>query len=117
MKQNNEQRASKRVPLALKVDWRSEGTFLFENATNISEHGIFIETPSPMKIGTVLDLEFSLPDSKAKIKTTGEVAWINPVRSKTQENLNPGMGIRFLNLSEVDRETILTLVKKIAVLD
>jgi uncharacterized protein (TIGR02266 family) len=104
------------VPIKLKVDWKSEGNFLFENATNISEHGIFIETNDPMPPGTMIDLQFALPDAKQKIEVLGEVAWTNPVRPQKNANLNPGMGIRFVNLKEIDKETILSLVKRIAVL-
>jgi len=116
MKKKSEQRTSTRVPVKLQVDWKSEGHFLFENASNISEHGIFIETLHPMKIGTRLELQFSVPHVSRKIEVLGEVTWINPHRKDDDENLNPGMGVRFLNLSELDRETILSLIKRVAVL-
>lgn len=111
-----DQRGSKRVPIKLKVDWKAEGNFLFENATNISEHGIFIETREPMEAGTMLDLQFKLPDSTKAIEVLGEVIWTNPVRPGKEPNHNPGMGIRFVNLKEIDKETILSLIKRIAVL-
>jgi type IV pilus assembly protein PilZ len=111
-----EKRRAQRVPLSLKVDWRSEGNFLFENATNISEHGIFIETKKLMDPGTRINLEFTLPDSAQKMEILGEVIWTNPVRPESDQNHNPGMGIRFLNLRDIDRETILSLVKRLAVL-
>ncbi len=96
----------------MRVDWKCEGHFLFENATNISEHGIFVEINKPLPPGTLLNLEFSLPDSKEKIKAMGEVIWVNSLKGDS----NPGMGVRFVNLNDIDRETILTLIKKIAVL-
>lgn len=111
-----EQRSSRRVPLKLKVDWKAEGTFLYENATNISEHGIFVETNEPLAPGTMIDLQFTLPEANAKIEVLGEVAWANPLRPAKKDNLNPGMGIRFVNLKELDKETILSLIKRIAVL-
>ncbi len=113
---NSEKRSSRRIPLTLKVDWKAEGTFLYENATNISEHGIFVETNEPMEPGTMIDLQFTLPDSKQKIQVLGEVAWANPLRPAKKDNYNPGMGIRFVNLKELDKETILSLIKRIAVL-
>ena len=109
-------RASPRVPVNFKVDWQCESNFLFENATNISEHGIFIEAHDPMEAGTMINLVFTLPDDSRKIEVLGEVVWTNPVRPGKEENYNPGMGIRFVNLKEIDRETILSLIKRLAVL-
>ncbi len=114
--ENKDKRTSTRVPVKMKVDWKSEGNFLFENATNISEHGIFVESDDPMKAGTMLNLQFSLPDvPKKKIDVLGEVIWTNPVRRDRSAVHNPGMGIRFVDLKDIDRETILSLIKRIAV--
>lgn len=112
----SEKRSGARVPVKFKVDWKSEGTFLFENATNISEQGIFIETREPMPTGTSIGLQFTLPDTTKRIEVMGKVAWVNPVRAQADANYNPGMGIRFENLTEIDKETILSLIKRIAVL-
>lgn len=106
-----DKRATKRVPVKLKVDWKSESTFLFENATNISEQGIFIKTDQLLKKGTILNLQFAIPDSKQKVQAEGKVVWINKGEG------SKGMGIQFTKLSDVDRETILALVKRIAVLE
>ena len=111
-----EKRLTQRVPVKLKVDWKAEGTFLYENATNISEHGIFVETNDPMDPGTMIDLQFTLPESNKQIAVLGEVTWANPLRPRKEANYNPGMGIRFVNLKEIDKETILSLIKRIAVL-
>jgi type IV pilus assembly protein PilZ len=113
---SKEKRSSRRVPFKFKVDWKSEGTFLYENATNISEHGIFIETDKPMDPGTTIELQFTSPETQKKIEVLGEVAWVNPLRPAKKDNYNPGMGIRFVNLKEIDKETILSLIKRIAVL-
>ncbi len=115
-KDSSEKRGAQRVPVKLKVDWKSEGNFLFEHATNISEQGIFIETENPMQPGTAIDLQFQLPEASKKIEVRGEVTWVNPIRPPGSENYNPGMGIRFTNLNEGDKDTILSLVKRIAVL-
>jgi uncharacterized protein (TIGR02266 family) len=112
----NERRTTKRAALKLKVDCEYEGNFLFENATNISEHGIFIETDEPHQPGTAINLQFEIPEIKKKINVKGEVIWINPARPGADKNYNPGMGIKFLNLKENDRDKILNLVKRIAVL-
>jgi len=115
-KSGSEKRNKRRVPVKLKVDYRAKENFLFENATNISEHGIFIATDEPLSPGTMIDLQFTLVEPKYKIQALGEVIWTNPKRPNPKENHNPGMGIRFVNLSEIDKETILSLIKRVAVL-
>ena len=113
---SSDKRTSKRVTTKLKVDYKSEGHFLFENATNISEHGVFIHTDKPMKPGTMIELQFTLPETKSKLKVVGKVMWVNRVRKQEEKNHNPGMGIRFENLNEIDRETLLNAIKRVAVL-
>lgn len=108
-----EQRAAERVKVDIQVDCHNEGNFLFASIRNLSEMGIFVETRTPVPTGTELTLEFVLPVSGAKILATGVVVWTNAYR-EGEENLNPGMGIRFTNLSESDRQKICDLIRKIA---
>jgi len=116
MKRGSEKRITKRVAVELKVDCKYEGNFLFENATNISENGIFIETKEPKQPGTMVNLQFELPESQKKIEVLGKVIWVNPYRAGSGKDYNPGMGIRFEDLKENDKDKILSLVKRIAVL-
>ena len=116
MKRGKDNRVTKRIPVRLQVDCHYEGNFLFENATNISEHGIFIETREPKLPGTMISLQFNLPEEDKKIEVLGEVLWVNPYRAGSGKDYNPGMGIKFVNLKEVDRDKILSMVKRIAVL-
>ena len=111
----SERREHARVPVDIRVDYESEDTFLFASITNISEMGIFIETKTPLPKGTQLNLEFELPKG-GRFRERGEVMWVNPFRP-AGPNLNPGMGIRFLDLSREARSKIVDLVRKIAYLD
>lgn len=115
-KSGSEQRTTNRVPVKLQVDCQSEGHFLIENATNISEHGVFVHTNKPMKQGTIVELQFTIPESKEKLKVRGEVMWINPVRAEADKNYNPGMGVRFEKLDEIEKQTLMAAIKRIAVL-
>ena len=109
-------RISSRVPVKFQVDYKSEGNFLFENATNISEHGVFIHTNKTLEPGTVVELQFTIPESKEKLKIKGEVMWVNPYRKEQEKNYNPGMGVRFESLNELDKQILLAAIKTIAVL-
>ena len=54
-----------------------------------------------------------MPNASETYVLRGVVQWINPVRP-LGENLNPGMGIRFLSLRPEDRERIVEAVRTIA---
>lgn len=109
-----ERRTYERFDAELSVDWASSDHFLFSYITNISEMGIFIRSDDPPVIGTALRLRFSI-DDEPTLELAGVVAWINPVRTD-RENLNPGMGVRFTELTPDQRERVVSLVKTVAYL-
>jgi type IV pilus assembly protein PilZ len=85
---------------------------LYASIANISEMGIFVRTLDPVPRGTRLVLSFSPPGHEA-FKLDGVVAWINPVRANG-DNLNPGMGVRFIELKLDDRERLVEVIRTIA---
>lgn len=109
----HEKRQSKRVPFKIKVDYHYEGNFLYEYATDISQHGVFIESREPLPIGTQVTLQFSVPETKKPIEVAGTVMWIN---STSAGSKNPGMGVQFTSISDIDKDTITSIVKRLAVL-
>jgi type IV pilus assembly protein PilZ len=106
-------RRSSRFEVTWQVDCETEDTFLYAYITNISEMGIFVKTDNPLSVGTELVLRFAPTNAAETYVLRGVVQWINPVRP-LGENLNPGMGIRFLSLRPEDRERIVEAVRTIA---
>lgn len=96
------------------VDYASGDTFLFAYLQNISAMGIFIRTDNPSNVGSRLRLRFQL-DKGEPLELDGEVTWINPVK-ETGDNLNPGMGVRFVELTADTREQVVALVRTVAYL-
>jgi type IV pilus assembly protein PilZ len=109
-----ERREHQRFDASIAVDYASGDTFLFAYLTNISEMGIFIRTEKPLTVGTRLRLRFHVDDSDPLV-LDGEVTWINPFRPNG-ENINPGMGLRFIQLSPERREQVVALVRTVAYL-
>ncbi len=107
----SDRREHERFATQISVDYSSGDTFLFSYIQNISEMGIFIRTEDPLPIGTRLDLRFG---DERMLEMEGEVVWVNPVR--LGDNLNPGMGVRFCNLTQDLREHVVQLVRTIAYL-
>src|SRR5215469_15203828 len=92
-----ERREADRYEVTWSVDCVADDTFLYASIANISAMGIFVKTMEPLPIGTTLVLSFA-PPGHEPFKLDGVVAWVNPLRANG-DNPNPGMGIRFVNLS------------------
>jgi type IV pilus assembly protein PilZ len=109
-----ERRGHRRFPASIQVDYADGDTFLFAYLQNISEMGIFVRTKEPVPVGTRLKLRFHVDEAEPLV-LKGEVTWINPVRADG-ENINPGMGVRFVDLTRERREQVVALVKTVAYL-
>ena len=112
-----DRREFERVFIDLEVDYKCEETFLFAYITDISAMGIFIQTNTPEPPGTRLNLRFTPPRFEEPLELEGEVIWINPYRPGDRENLNPGMGIAFVELTPELRQRLTEFVKTFAYLD
>lgn len=97
------------------VDCQTEETFLYAAITNISELGIFVRTTEPLPVGTHLTLRFVPPNSPDSFVLQGTVQWVNTVRP-LRDNPNPGMGVRFVELTPDDRERLVETIRTIAYL-
>jgi type IV pilus assembly protein PilZ len=106
-----------RVFVDLEVDYGSEETFLFAYIKDISAMGIFIRTHAPEPAGTRLNLRFTPPGFGERLELEGVVIWVNPYRPGDSENLNPGMGIKFVDLEPEQRARLTEFVKTFAYLD
>ncbi len=63
---------------------------------NISTGGVFIATPDPLPMETVVEFDMRLPTLPSAISVTAVVRW-------HQEEKEPrGMGVEFLEISESD---------------
>lgn len=111
---DSDRREHDRFDTRLEVDYRSGENFLFSYIQNISEMGIFVRSDEPLPVGTELDLRFH-PEGEEPVELRGQVAWVNPVKLGG-DNINPGMGVRFLGLTPELRERLVALVRTIAYL-
>lgn len=109
-----DRRHHERYDAEIQVDYRSGDTFLFSYIQNISEMGIFIRSDHPLEVGTRLELRFH-PEGEPPLELRGTVVWVNPLRP-VGENINPGMGVRFEQLTPEARERLVALVRTIAYL-
>jgi uncharacterized protein (TIGR02266 family) len=101
-----ERRSSTRIPVEMWVEESTERELYFQRGANISIGGIFLERTIPHARGTVVSLQFTLPNDTAPIRVKGEI--VNVGEASTEL----GMGIKFLDLSESDRERIRSFIER-----
>ncbi len=100
---------------SVSVDYGDGQTFLFSYLENISQMGIFIRSEAPFPIGTRLSLRFG-PTRDSLLELEGVVVWVNE-RKRDGDDLNPGMGIRFVGLTPELREAVVEVVRTVAYLN
>ncbi|MBI5406705.1 MAG: PilZ domain-containing protein [Nitrospirae bacterium] len=71
---------------------------LFGYAKNISRSGLFIASINPREPGEQFYITFQIPKTGIRARCQCEVVWIR--RYKQGSTLEPGYGIRFLNLTD-----------------
>ena len=101
-----DQRKTLRVPLIVEKLPCGDGrkTF-FGYAHNLSPGGLFIATVSPREPGAQFDLQVTLPAAaRFTLRCRCEVVWKR--HYKPGQKLEPGMGLRFLDLSPATVEAL-----------
>jgi type IV pilus assembly protein PilZ len=104
-------RSEPRISLAFRVRYNTpEGQRFESRAGGIGGGGMFIESHTPLPVGTKLVMEFSLPEKPEEwLLTKGVVAWVCP--KADQYTFSPGMGVQFTEVTQDIRDRILELVK------
>ncbi len=108
-----EVRSEPRISLAFRVRYNSpEGPRFESRAGGIGGGGLFIESQTPLPVGTRLAMEFSFSEKPEEwMPAKGTVAWVCP--KADQYTFSPGMGVRFTEIAEDVRVRIHELVKSI----
>ena len=103
-------RTHQRVPVQLLVDYRSEGNYLFDFCRDLGTGGVFIETDKPLSHGSVVELMFTLPDSKETLEAKGRVIWVQGAVPEKQ--LRAGMGVQFEEFTPDQRRLLQEFVNR-----
>ncbi len=93
----SENRQHGRAPIELKVDYRKLNSFFADYTKNISKGGTYIKTRKSLPIGTRFVFRLSVPARPDPFELNGEV-----VRFAAGDE-EPGMGIRFVWVDELER--------------
>lgn len=99
----DDRRRVPRVELEVDIGMHSETNFYIGFSGDISAGGIFVATYKPLPVGTKTTVSFVLPGGY-HVVTDGEVTWVRDALD--YDDAYPGMGVRFVSLSEDDRVRI-----------
>jgi uncharacterized protein (TIGR02266 family) len=91
--------------VTINKEFESFDAFIAEYVTNISRSGVFIRSKSPLPVGTVVNLHFTvIMDDIEAIEGTGEVVRV--------DDDPPGMGVVFTEISSYSKDLIDKLLTK-----
>lgn len=92
-----------RVDVPLRATYQSAAMTIFVNRADLSLRGMFLGCSQCDAVGTRAVLHLSLPErgNDAPLVVEAEVAWVS-----TAADEGPGMGVRFVGLSDADRRTL-----------
>lgn len=104
-------RKAERLQHELLVAYRTVDGFITDWAVNISKGGIFINTRSPLALGSVVRLIVSLPDAAFPFDLTGRVIRVQP--HDPQTDTMSGMGIEFMDVDDEKRARLERFVDRL----
>ncbi|MFA5517986.1 MAG: PilZ domain-containing protein [Spirochaetota bacterium] len=105
---SSDKRKEERVKKQIKSEVISEELISYSSTVDLSSGGIFISTPEPLKSGSEVKLSINSPEGE-NIEVKGLVRWL---REDEVEDGKSGMGIEFINLSEIDKKKIENIIKQ-----
>jgi Tfp pilus assembly protein PilZ len=88
-------RRFRRRTVRVLVEYLSDTGLRCETATTLGPGGLFIETDSPLVIGSLLKLRFRLSDTGIDHEIEGRVVWSKGDADGSVGT--PGMGVEFLD--------------------
>jgi len=105
---SGDRRASPRIPVEMWVEESTDRELYFQRGANISAGGIFLERTIPHSKGTVVNLQFTLPDESTPIKVKGEIVNVG------DDPTELGMGVKFIDLDDNARQRIQQFIERVS---
>lgn len=94
-------RIEERATAKIRITFKRASDFFRAYIGNLGAGGLFIKTAQTVPTGTILNLEFNLPDSDHLIQAKGKVVWARQ-KEESDERKPPGLGIQFIEMSTED---------------
>ena len=92
-------RIDPRYDRQLEIEVLFEGKKQISQTRNISLGGLYLESATPLPIGTTVQLRFQLPTQPEPVEVAGDVRWVVKKEGPGEQT---GVGIRFQGLRARD---------------
>lgn len=102
-------RNTPRIPVKMRVEIEEGTPEKALSCVNLSEGGLYLRTHQPLPENTLLHLIFTLPRDTQELKLAAEVVRTAPLG--IQIETEPGMGLRFVDMSEETRRHLRNFVQ------
>ncbi len=106
-RRQSDRRRDSRVPVELWVEAAAGDELYFQRMANLSVGGAFFAHTVPHELGTIVQLRFELPGDPEPLACKGEIV------SARDEQGEPGMGVRFLEVRPTDRRRLELLIERL----
>lgn len=109
-------RQYRRLALDIEVKWHIKSgkgggvKAYFLRTKNIAQHGLFLKTDRPFRLGKELDLEILLPSISHTINLVGRVVWI--ADKHKNPTYYPGIGVRIISIAPEDKKELITYLNR-----
>jgi anti-sigma B factor antagonist len=114
IKQKKLRRRFKRLPVELKVRYRSkclpESEFLEGEVLDLSGVGAYIFGPNKFPLGETLVLRMRLIPKQSELEVEAKVVWLSD--KQIQPVHHPGTGVEFYNISSSTQKEILEFIER-----
>ena len=97
---SDERRKDKRIPLLIDVSWEGRAGKHEARTSDLSTGGCFVDSFAAANVGEQIHFKLQIPNGDW-MELDGEVTYAYP---------NVGFGLRFINLSESDKEKLEKLI-------
>ena len=99
-----------------KIVYQTPEALIDSYLSDISTGGLFIETDDPLRRGETFNIKIALPDGKEEFEALCEVVWTRgQERTTPEEKCSPGMGVKFVDLSQGHIARIISAISQATV--
>ncbi|MBN1689081.1 MAG: PilZ domain-containing protein [Candidatus Omnitrophica bacterium] len=102
-----ERRKFKRFDTYMSVKYHVPGSEVIKGVSlskDLCREGIKINSGADLRLGTMLDMEITIPDDPKPVQTSGKVMWSKPAEGNQQ---GYDQGVHFYDMDPVDKFRIL----------
>lgn len=93
------ERRNKRIPCHIPIHCQFEHHSLMSNAIDVSDNGVYIQSPIPVLPGTEITVSFNIPAGDTVVEGHGRVAWVNQGTQRSNIGMPQGFGVNLLHIS------------------